>query len=70
MNEQQELAIQALTQMQGDDGRRVRAAFRGMSADELKKGHGYSGKSRQEILDEAEKRDAKFEAAIAWVKSR
>lgn len=69
MNAHKELAIQALQNMKGDDTYRARAAFRGMSAEQMKEQHGHSGKTRAEILAGYEAHDAKVDAAIAWVRS-
>lgn len=70
MNRHQELAIGALQNMRGDDTARARAAFRGLSPAGMQEQHGYSGKTRAEILADYEARDAKVDAAIAWVRSQ
>ena len=45
-----EMAIKALSETKGDDLNRARAAFRGMSEEELKWQHGESGMTRAEVL--------------------
>lgn len=71
MNEYKELAIQALQNMKGDDTYRARAAFRGLSFEQMQKEqYGESGKTRAQILAEYEAHDAKIDAAISWVRSR
>lgn len=69
MNKHQELAIQAIEQMMGDDLYRAKAAFSRMSAKEMEKMHGESGKTRQQILDEYQAHTAKCEAAEAWLRA-
>ena len=48
-------AIQAVSNMRGDDLYRAQHTFRGLSPDDLKEQHGQSGKTRQQILDEYQK---------------
>ena len=67
MNEHQKRAIRALESMKGDDIYRAEYAFRGMSQDQMNQQHGLSGKTRSEILDEYRSRDAKVDAASAWI---
>lgn len=62
-----QLALQALRNMKGDDTIRARNAFRGMSTEQMREQHGFSGKTRAEILNEYIDYDAKVDAAIAWV---
>ena len=69
MNAHQELAIQALQNMKGDDTYRARAAFKGMSFSQMKEQHGMSGKTRAQILTEYEAHDAKIDNAITWVRN-
>lgn len=69
LNTHAEIAIQALQQMKGDDTFRARAAFQGLTPKQMKEQHGGSGVSRAEILADYEARDARIDAAIAWVKS-
>lgn len=63
------LIIQALQRMKGDDLYRARAAFKGLTPEQMKEQHGYSGLTRQEILDGYEAHEARVDAAINWVKS-
>ena len=69
MNAHAELAVRALMTMKGDDTARARAAFRGMSADQMQKLYGESGKTRAQILSDYEAHDALIDAAIGWVQS-
>ncbi|HYB97530.1 MAG TPA: hypothetical protein VEC57_00155 [Candidatus Limnocylindrales bacterium] len=67
MNDHQKLAIQALSYLKGDDTARARAAFRGMTPQQMQEEHGVSGRTRAQILASYEAHDAKVDAAIAWV---
>jgi len=69
MNTHQQLAIQALQNMKGDDTYRARSAFRHMTLDQMDEQHGMSGKTRAQILAEYEASDAKIDTAIAWVRN-
>jgi len=69
MNEHKKLAIQALESVRGDDLYRARAAFRGLSAEEMGKQHGQSGKTRAEILRGYEEHETKINAALQWLRS-
>jgi len=66
-NEHQKLAVQALNQMRGDDLARARMSFRGMNSAQMAEQHGWSGKTRKQILEEYEAHDRKVDAAIDWV---
>jgi len=70
MNEHQQLATQALTNLRGDDTARARRAFSQFTPKEMQEQHGQSGKTRAQILSEYEAYDAKVDAAIAWVKAQ
>ena len=63
------MALDALAGRRGDDLERARTAFRGLSSEEMKRPHGYSGKTRAEVLAGYEADRARVEAAIAWVQS-
>lgn len=65
-----EITLRALENYRGDDLYRARAAFRGLSDEEMGKQHGHSGKTRREIVDGYAEHDSAVEAAIAWVKSQ
>lgn len=39
-----------------DDLHRARLSFRGHSAEDMQREHGHSGRTRKEVLDEAEQR--------------
>ena len=69
MTTHKDLAINALRQMKGDDTARARAAFRGLTPEQMQQQHGQSGRTRAEILREYEEHDAKIDAAISWVSS-
>jgi hypothetical protein len=69
MNTHKELAIRALQSMKGDNLYRARAAFRGMTEAQMQEQHGYSGKTRAQVLADYEAHDIKVEAAIAWIRS-
>lgn len=63
------LIIEALQRMKGDDLYRARAAFNGLTPERMKEQYGFSGRTRQEILDEYEAHEVRVDAAIKWVKS-
>ncbi len=65
-----QLAIHALENHKGDDLYRAKAAFRGLTAEEMKKLHGASGKTRAEILSLYQRSNAECDAAIAWVRKQ
>lgn len=69
MNPNQQLAIQALEQMRGDDLYRARFAFRLCTEKEMDEQWGQSGKTRRELVTEYEQHEAKIESAIYWLKS-
>jgi hypothetical protein len=69
-NEHKTLAMRALENMRGDDLYRARAAFSNLTDAELDLQHGYSGKTRREILAEYEEYEAKINAAIEWMKTK
>lgn len=70
MNAHQELALQALSNLRGDDTARARHEFSRFTPKEMQEQHGQSGKTRAQILAEYEAHDAKVDAAIAWVKAQ
>jgi len=70
MNKHKELALRALSNMRGDDAERARRAFSRFSPKEMKEPHGYSGKTRAQILAEYEEHEAAVDAAIIWLKSQ
>jgi hypothetical protein len=61
------LALQALSQMRGDDLFRAQMAFKNMTPKEMNMQHGQSGKTRAEILAEYEAHDFKVAAAMRWL---
>ena len=65
-----ELAVAALRHARGDDGARVRRAFAGMSQAELNTEYGESGQTCAQILEGYAARDAMYDAAIEWVRTR
>lgn len=69
MNEHQKLAILALEYMKGDDFYRIKRAFEIYSPEEMKKQHGASGQTREEILKEYESHEQRCIDAINWIKS-
>lgn len=68
MNEYQKLAVQALSNMMGDDTARAKSAFRNCTSKQMQEQYGDSGKTRTEVLAGYEQHDAKVQAAIDWVK--
>lgn len=68
-NDHKSLILESLQRMKGDDLYRARAAFKGLTPEQMKEQHGYSGLTRQEILDGYEAHEARVDAAINWVKS-
>lgn len=61
--------LRALENHRGDDLERARTAFRGLSAEDMDKEYGRSGKTRRQIIEGYERHAAEVDAAIAWVKS-
>lgn len=57
--------IDALNNHRGDDLERARLSFGKMSAEELEKQHGQSGKTRGEILRGYEEHAAECDAALS-----
>lgn len=54
----------------GDNLERAKAAFRGLSKEEMALEHGQSGMTRQRVLDEHQRdRDERL-AALAWLETR
>lgn len=70
MNPHQKLAIRALERMRGEDSARARAAFRGMTKEQMGEQFGESGQTRAEVLACYESNDAKVDDAIKWVQSQ
>lgn len=70
MNAHQELAIQALQNMRGDDYSRAQRAFRDMTDEQMQQQHGESGRTRAEVLAGYEAEFRKVSAAIQWVISQ
>lgn len=68
MNAHQNLAIQALGNMRGDDLYRTQCAFRRMTPEQMQEQHGESGRTRAEILAAYEENEATIAKAIEWVK--
>lgn len=65
MTKQQATAIvRILENAKGDDSYRARTAFRNCTAEEMQRGYGDSGKTRQEILDGYIKHDERIEELI------
>ena len=52
--ETKKLVLQGLGRLRGDDHLRARAAFRGMTPEQMKAQHGQSGRTRQQVLDDYE----------------
>lgn len=67
MSNNKELAIRALNNLCGDNLERAQHAFRGMTDAQMNEQHGFSGKTRAEILAEYEAYRAEVDAAIKWV---
>lgn len=67
MNEHQALIIRALEGLKGDDTYRAKMAFRGLTPEQMRQQYGESGRTREEIVADYERRDAEVDAAIAWV---
>lgn len=70
MDVYKQLAIRALKRMKGDDLERARFAFKGFTPQQMQQQHGFSGKTRAEILAQYEEADAGIDAAIRWVNNR
>ena len=65
-----ELAVQALVQAKGDNSARARRMFACMDDATLNAEYGQSGLSCAQIHADYTARDAKYDAAIAWVSSQ
>lgn len=63
------VALKALRSSMGDDLERARAAFRGLSAEQMQREHGASGRTRFTILAEYEADRALREEALRWLES-
>lgn len=68
VNDHQQLALQALENMRGDDLYRAQMAFAGMTDKELNEQHGESGKTRLQIIQEYKDHDRRVAKAIQWLK--
>ena len=67
MNQHISLAIDSLNCSRSDSLARARAAFKSMSAEEMKKEHGQSGMTRAEILKIYESHEQKINDAIQYL---
>lgn len=70
MNQHQELILQALGNMMGDNTARANHAFRNMTPTQMQEQHGQSGRTRAQILTDYEAHDVKVQAAIDWAKAQ
>ena len=57
----------ALERYRGDDYERAKAAFRDMTPSEMQEQYGFSGKTRQQILDGYREHVENVQAAINWM---
>ena len=69
MNTHQELIIRTLEAVKGDDLARAEHTFRGYTHEQMLQSYGY-GETPLEILQAHQNRNARVDAAIAWVKAR
>ncbi len=65
-NQVQQTLLAALEQHRGDDLERATRAFAGV---DMSQQHGFSGRTRQEILDEYRAHADLVDQAVAWVKN-
>lgn len=65
----QQTIISALQQHRGDDAHRARAAFAGLSPAAMQEYHGWSGRTRAEILAQYEDHERRCTEAIKWINS-
>lgn len=63
-----ERVLRILESTRGDDLYRARAAFRGLSAEEMGKQYGQSGQTRAEIVAGYERREAELNELIAYAR--
>ena len=63
------IAIKALTIIKGDDAKVWRERFAGFTSEQMAKQYGMTGRTMQEILDEAVDREKNADEAIAWLES-
>lgn len=62
-----ELIRERLRSTLGDDLARARAAFRGMTPEEMQRQHGESGLTRAQVLAGYEDEDRAVREALAWL---
>lgn len=62
--------LDALHVAKGDDLERARRAFRGCTPEQMRREHGASGRTRQQILDEYQAHRDRIAVAEAWVESQ
>lgn len=60
----------ALSNYRGDDLERAKSAFRNFDAKQMQEQHGFSGKTRQQIVDGYEAHVADITAAFIWLESQ
>ncbi len=68
-NETKQLVLQTLKNNIGDDLYRAQLAFKGLSEEEMNTLYGMSGKTRQELINEYQKWEDKFNKAIKEIES-
>jgi hypothetical protein len=70
VNEHQELAIEALQGMRGDNLYRARHGFKNMTPEQMNSPYGESDQTPAEILEGYELHEKRVLAAIEWVKNQ
>ena len=65
-----EFAIKCIENARGDDLYRAQMSFNGLSEESMKKQHGQSGRTRQQVLDGYLDHNDQCEAAIALCRER
>jgi hypothetical protein len=65
-----EIAIRALRDARGDNFERAKAAFAGLTDEQMQQEYGQSGRTRAEILADYGAHVREINAAIEWVQSR
>ncbi len=69
MNPHIDLIKKVLEQYRGDDIYRAKSAFRNLTADQMQRQYGQSGKTCAEILAGYEAHEKKVNDALAWLAS-
>lgn len=70
MKTPKEFTLYVLQCHKGDDLYRARAAFKGLTPEQMQREYGQSGQTCAEIIAQYEANEAEVNAAIAWVEAQ